>query len=250
MTQNAATEQDYLIPDEVARAAVLPASYLDEEGTLYPAYAWLRANNPLGLARLENYDPLWLVTKHADVIAVERQPELFPSGEANPILNDQPSDAFIRSLTGGSIRSLDAVVWMDPPEHAKYRAIVNQWFMPRQVQKYETQIRALAREAVDRLLAIDGEFDFVNDFALNFPLHVIMTLFGVPQEEELIMLKLTQELFGVHNPEEQREEMKLDPDVAGKMWMAAIQGFYKLLQRQDQGTPRAAGRRPALPDRE
>jgi hypothetical protein len=53
---------------------VLPASYLDEEGTVCPAYAWLRANNPLGLARLENYDSLWLVTKHADIIAVERSP--------------------------------------------------------------------------------------------------------------------------------------------------------------------------------
>ncbi len=160
---------------------MLPASYTDEEKTVYPGYAWLRANNPLGLARLEGFDPLWLVSKHADVIAVERQPELFPSNEANPILADQPSDAFIRSLTGGTTRSLDAVVYMDPPEHRKYRAVVDRWFLPRQVQKYETQIRA-AREAVDKVLAVDGEFDFVKDFGLYFPLHVIMTLFGVPRK--------------------------------------------------------------------
>jgi hypothetical protein len=63
MTQQAATGQEYLIPDEIARAAVLPGSYTDEENTVFPAYAWLRANNPLGLARLEGFDPLWLVTK-------------------------------------------------------------------------------------------------------------------------------------------------------------------------------------------
>ena len=48
MTQQAATGQEYLIPDEIARAAVLPGSYTDEENTVFPAYAWLRANNPLG----------------------------------------------------------------------------------------------------------------------------------------------------------------------------------------------------------
>jgi len=206
---------------------VLPASYLDEEGTVCPAYAWLRANNPLGLARLENYDSLWLVTKHADIIAVERQPELFPSGKANPILADQPSDAFIRSLTGGTTRSLDVVVFMDPPEHTKVRCCVDRWFLPRQVQKYEAQIRELAREAVDKVLAIDGEFDFVNDFALRCPLHVIMTLFGVPQEDEPIMLKLTQELFGVHDPELQQEAPA--PDDAARLWMEATQSFNDYL---------------------
>jgi len=70
MTQQPATEQEYLISDEIARAAVLPGSYTDEENTVFPAYAWLRANNPLGLAKLEGFDPLWLVTKHADIMAI------------------------------------------------------------------------------------------------------------------------------------------------------------------------------------
>ncbi len=39
MTQQAAAEQEYLIPDEIARAAVLPGSYTDEENTVFPAYA-------------------------------------------------------------------------------------------------------------------------------------------------------------------------------------------------------------------
>ena len=104
MTQQPATEQEYLIPDEIARAAVLPGSYTDEENTVFPAYAWLRANNPLGLAKLEGFDPLWLVTKHADIMAIERNPELFPAGVNNAILNDQASDNFTRSLTGGTTR--------------------------------------------------------------------------------------------------------------------------------------------------
>ena len=90
MTVTTPTSADYLIPDEIARHAVLPASYADEESKVYPAYAWLRKNNPLGLARLDNYDPLWLVTKYSDLFEVERQPEVFTSGVKNPILRPLP----------------------------------------------------------------------------------------------------------------------------------------------------------------
>ena len=246
MTQQAATGQEYLIPDEIARAAVLPGSYTDEENTVFPAYAWLRANNPLGLAKLEGFDPIWLVTKHADLMAIERNPELFPAGVNNAILNDQASDNFTRSLTGGTTRIMDAVPFMDPPEHTTYRGVVDRSFLPRAVKKYEPQIRDMARGAVDKVLAIDGEFDFLKDFAFAYPLHVIMTLFGVPSEDEPIMLKLTQEFFGVHDPEVQREAPS--PDEAARLWIETSPEFLRLLRHQDRGTPRPADRRPALAD--
>jgi len=224
MTITTGTSEDYLIPDEIARHAVLPASYADEESTVYPALAWLRKNNPLGLARLGNYDPLWLVTKYADLFEVERQPELFTSGVLNPILADQAGDAFIRSMTGGSYRALDVVVYMDPPEHTKVRAVANKWFMPRNIRRYEAQMRELARQAVDRVLAMDGECDFVKDFALGYPLHVMMSLFGVPEQDEPIMLKLTQEFFGVHDDEVGPQQAP-EPDAAARAFAAAAEGF-------------------------
>lgn len=66
----------------------------------------------------------------------------------------------------------------------------------------------------------------MKDFALHYPLRVIMTLLGVPREDEPRMLKLTQEFFGVHDPEEQRPEMVADPVAAAKMWYASLQDFY------------------------
>src|SRR5258707_13390700 len=144
MAQQPATEQEYLIPDEIARAAVLPGSYTDEENTVFPAYAWLRANNPLGLAKLEGFDPIWLVTKHADIMAIERNPELFPAGVNNAILNDQPSDNFTPSLTGGTTRVMDAVPFMEPPVHTTYRCVVYRLFLPCPVKKNEPQIRNIA----------------------------------------------------------------------------------------------------------
>src|SRR5260370_7236972 len=74
MTQQAASEQEYLIPDEIAPAAVLPGSYTDEENTAFPAYAWLRANTPLGLPKLERFHPICLSPHHPPPLPPARTP--------------------------------------------------------------------------------------------------------------------------------------------------------------------------------
>ncbi len=56
-----------LIPDAVARRIVLPEGHRDND-ELFEAYRWLRENNPLGRAVVEGYDPLWLVSKHDDMM--------------------------------------------------------------------------------------------------------------------------------------------------------------------------------------
>lgn len=221
------TEQIPQIPDDIAQAAVLPESYRTGRD-FWEAYAWLRENMPLGEARVAGYDPLRLVTRHADIMQIERDPALFHScyeDRDNAILQDQANDAFQRSLMGGSIRPMDTATFMGPEEHARIRGGAAGWFLPKAIRVYEERIREQAKEAVDRLMSFDGECDFVKDFALLFPLHVIMTMLGVPAEDEPHMLKLTQEFFGTHDPEEQREEVQLSPEAAAKMWRAATDGF-------------------------
>ncbi|WP_028937927.1 cytochrome P450 [Pseudonocardia spinosispora] len=214
-----------LIPDDVARAAVLPESYTDEKNVTYPAFAWLRKNNPLGVAQLDGFDPIHLVTKFDDLISIERRPEIFANAPKNPILNSQADDAFIRSLTGGSIRSIDVVTYMDPPEHTTIRRLINPWFRPGNVKQFAEQVRGLAKREVDRLFDYDGECDFAKDFGLLYPLRVIMTLFGLPPEDEPKVMKLTQEFFGTNDPEEQRAEVAMTPDAAARMWTAAVADF-------------------------
>ncbi|MFP5435262.1 MAG: cytochrome P450, partial [Alphaproteobacteria bacterium] len=213
-----------IIPDDIARIVIAPKSYTDD-ATIYGAFRWLREHMPLGIAQVPGYDPVWVVTKHADIKEVERNGKLFHNADHNPILVDQASDAFTRDINGGSIRILSSLTYMDPPEHASYRTLTSNWFLPGKISKLEDQIRVLARQSVDNLLSFDGECDFVRDFALHYPLRVIMTLFGVPPEDEPRMLKLTQEFFDVHDPEEQRPEMAADPVVAAKQWAASIEDF-------------------------
>jgi cytochrome P450 len=62
----------------------------------------------------------------------------------------------------------------------------------------------IARLYIDKMRDMGGECDFVKDIALLYPLRVIMSIIGVAPEEEPMMLKLTQELFGGQDPTQSR----------------------------------------------
>lgn len=229
------TEKDTrtVVPDHIARQIVLPEGHRDEVA-LFEAYAWLRENAPLAVGEVEGYDPVYLVSKHADIMEIERQPHVFTSGGGadkgshNPILQNQAGDAFTQSLTGGSLRILETLTYLDPPEHTAIKDIANDWFRVANLKKWEDQIRGLAREAIGKYLHSGvNAIDFVQDFALHYPLHVIMTLFGVPEEDEPRMMGLTQEFFGTADPDAVREDVEpLTPEAAAQQWAAAISDFY------------------------
>jgi cytochrome P450 len=221
------------IPDEIARQVVLPEGHRDDV-PLFEAYRWLREHHPLGQADVEGYDSVWLVSKHADIMEIERQPHVFTSGGGdepgshNPILQNQAGDEFTKQLTGGSLRILETLTYLDPPEHTAVKDIANDWFRPANLKKWEDRIRTLAKEAIAKYLRSGtNDLDFVQDFALYYPLHVIMSLFGVPEEDEPRMMTLTQEFFGTADPDAQREDVEpLTPEAAAQQWSAAINDFY------------------------
>ncbi|MGH7803249.1 MAG: cytochrome P450, partial [Candidatus Binatia bacterium] len=76
------------------------------------------------------------------------------------------------------------------------------WFKPANLRKeIEGSIDRLAKEFVDRMVSLGGACDFAADVALYYPLRVIMSVLGVPEEDEPRMLRLTQQIFGAEDPE-------------------------------------------------
>jgi cytochrome P450 len=214
------TEAD--LPDDIAATLVNPAAYADHR--LHDAYRWLRANNPLGIARPERFDPFWVVTKHAHIQAVSRQNDLFHNADRPTTLTMKAIEERTRRITGtpNLVRSL---VQMDAPDHPKYRALTQSWFMPINLGKFEDRVRTIARSAVERMMAHGGRCDFVADVALGYPLHVIMEILGVPEKDEPRMLKLTQELFGAQDPDTARLKDALGPEQFGGMIQAVVNDF-------------------------
>ena len=191
------------IPGEIAAEIVEPQAYSDST-RMHKAFTWLRANAPFERAELDGYDPFWVVSKHADIRAIERQSDLFHNGDRATVLGPTESIEKVKELTGGSPHLVRALVQMDDPDHSAYRALTADWFMPQNLKKLEDRIREIARGFIDRMLATGGECDFARDVAFLYPLHVIMEVIGVPEEDEPRMLKLTQEMFGSQDPDVNR----------------------------------------------
>src|SRR5437764_1999508 len=217
---------DARIPDEIAWTLVDPTAYAGPR--IHDTYKWLRTNNPLGIADLAgHYDPFWVVTKHADILEVSRQNALFHSGDRSTTLTSQIADAQVRKMTGGSPHLVRSLVQMDAPDHPKYRALTQAWFMPNNIKGLEERIRRIARGAVEKMLATGGECDFVRDVAMLYPLHVIMEILGVPAEDEPRMLMLTQELFGSTDPDLGRKADIADPAQMTEAIQAVLADFYR-----------------------
>lgn len=190
-----------ILPGEVAAAVVDPIAYGEWDG-LHEQLAWARAHAPLAVAENPDYDPFWLVTRHADIMAISRDPQRFASSIRQTVLTNREGDALARAATpGGDGHLIRSLVQMDAPDHMKYRLLTQAWFAPKNLRIVEERVRKLARDAVDHMLEMDGECDFARDVAAHYPLRVIMDILGVPPEDEPRMLMLTQQLFGSTDPD-------------------------------------------------
>ncbi|MDO3636597.1 cytochrome P450 [Mycolicibacterium arseniciresistens] len=192
------------IMDEAARVFADPKSYTDES-TLHAALAHLRANAPVSWVDVPGYRPFWAITKHADVMAVERANTVFTNAP-RPVLMTAESD----ELQAGV--GVSTLIHMDDPRHRVVRAIGADWFRPKAMRALKIRVDELAKTYVDKMAAIGSECDFVQQVAVNYPLYVIMSLLGVPESDFPLMLKLTQELFGSDDDEfkrgaDQQEQM-------------------------------------------
>jgi len=210
------------LPEDIARVLVTPSAYASD--ALFDAYRWMRANNPLGVAEVEGFDPFWVVTKHADILEISRNNARFPSAVRATTLTSKAGDARAHAITGTPhlVRSL---VQMDEPDHMKYRLLTQAWFMPQSIKKREAEIRTLAQQAVTDFVALPGRCDFVKDMALHYPLRVVMNILGVPPQDYDRMLRLTQELFGASDPDTERFKAALSDEQFAQLLVGVLQDF-------------------------
>lgn len=199
------------ISEALARTIIDPKSYARRE-IVDAAFAQIRAEQPLDKTELPDFEPFWVVSRHADIKEIERQPDIFHNGDMSTFLSPRDGVERVKALTGGEPNLIRSLVSVDGDEHKALRGVVFPHVTPRAIKPLEDQIRAIAREFVDHMLSFGGEVDFAQDVAFLYPLRVIMTVLGVPQEDEPFMLKLTQELFNNADPELNRRRAELTPE--------------------------------------
>jgi cytochrome P450 len=206
--------------DVGSRIFVEPARYADLDGWHHEA-ARLRREDPVHRVEGDTFEPFWAVTKHADIFEIERQHDRFWNTKDAVF---DPSGGAMEEIraAGGDLKTL---IHMDGAEHRAYRKVTQDWFKPANLrQRVEARIEELARTFVDRMLAHGGACDFVADIALYYPLHVIMSILGVPESDEPRMLQLTQRLFGAQDPD-------FGGDDPGQALLAALLDFASYFNR-------------------
>ena len=166
-------------------------------GTPHHWFKELRAKDPVHWHEEKNGPGFWCITKYEDVKTISRAPLLFSSWVGGTNIEDR-DDA---GLAGLRMIMLN----MDPPQHVKFRRIVQRGFTPQMVAKQETYLRALATRIVDAV-AQRGECEFVEELAAELPLQVICELMGVPQEDRKLIFELSNKLIGFDDPEYRNTE--------------------------------------------
>jgi cytochrome P450 len=187
--------------DEAGKLLADPLTYADDR-RLHAALTHLRANAPVCWVDVPDYRPFWAITKHADVMEIERANDLFIN-EPRPVLATADADDFAREQLDAGM-GLRTLIHMDDPQHRVVRAIGADWFRPKAMRALKVRVDELAKIYVDKMMAAGNECDFVQEIAVNYPLYVIMSLLGLPESDFPRMLRLTQELFGGDDDEFRR----------------------------------------------
>ncbi len=149
-----------------------------------PYETWRRMRDEAPLYRNDRYD-FWALTRFADVEAAHRDAKTFCSGHGTvlELMNPEP-------YPGGQM------IFMDPPDHTRLRALVSRAFTPRRIEALEERIRELSADFLDRLSGRDS-FDYVQDFAVYLPSMVISSLLGVPLGDQEMLRKLIDQVFHI-----------------------------------------------------
>jgi cytochrome P450 family 142 subfamily A polypeptide 1 len=145
----------------VTPASAPPLDILDPllyAGDPYPAYKWLRDEAPV------HFDPvneIWGVSRHADVLSIERDTARYSSARGSRPLIDMNASMINR----------------DDPRHQQQRKLVSRRFSPRAVRRHEERIRAMTSELIDAM-ATKGAAEIIEDLAAPLPAMVIGELLG------------------------------------------------------------------------
>lgn len=132
----------------------------------------------------------WVVTKHADILTVSKNPKIFSSAAGITVLDSPPE--FNEYFT--------SMIAMDDPRHARLRKLVSAGFTPRMLAQLQETIESVATGIIDDVCE-RGEIDFVVDVAAALPLKIVCDLMGIPESHYQFVFDQSNVILGAGDPE-------------------------------------------------
>ena len=231
-----ATQENARVDPATAYEVISPEAYAEWDHLL-GTFDRLREENPVALVEDPEgrHPPFWLVTRYDDVMRISKDNATFLNNPRTVVFSLNDGIEFARQFSGGSEHMVASLVTFDAPIHMKYRKLTQDWFMPKNLKGIEDEIRQIASDTVDRLIAAaqGGEpVDFCKLVSQPYPLHVVMQILGVPEEDEPRMLMLTQQMFGGQDEDLNQSGMKdLPPEAITQIIAGAVKDFEAYFAR-------------------
>ena len=178
-----------------------------------------QANSPFG--------PFWSVTRHADIIAVDKDHETF-SAEPFIIIGEPP-------------RFMDVAMFiaMDPPKHDRQRAAVQGVVAPKNLREMESLIRSRVQEVLDDL-PIGEPFNWVDRVSIELTARMLATLLDFPYEQRRKLVEWSD----LASSMEQANGGPSDNDEVFRGFVDAAQGLSALWR--DKEARLAGGEEPGF----
>jgi cytochrome P450 len=143
-------------------------------GPPHEVFEHLRTTEPVFWQDMPDGTGYWAILKHADVVHVAREPNLFSASDGGVVLEDLDPErlAMMRHM----------LLAMDPPGHVEYRRPLAESFKARVIGTLEPRIRVMCREIMDQV-GERGDVEFVHDVCGRLPSRVIGELMGLPRDD-------------------------------------------------------------------
>jgi cytochrome P450 len=148
----------------------------------YPFYARLRSKDPVHQSPMG----FWVVTRYDDVVTVLRDPRFGRAG-FHPML------AAVQTRGATPDPLPPSMLFQDPPDHTRLRALVSQAFTPRVVEAMRPHIQDIVDRLLDRVVPT-GTMDIIEDLAYPLPVTVICEMLGVPVTDQAAIRQWSADL--------------------------------------------------------
>ena len=193
--------------------------------------AWYRSNAPVTFVQEPIMPPespipqgagTWILSRHAEILEVSRNPQIFSSAQGITILDSPPEfNEYFQSM-----------IAMDDPRHARLRRIVSAGFTPRMLQKLEDSVQQVAADIVNNVCE-QGEIDFVVDVAAALPLKIVCDLMGVSKSHYQEVFDCSNVILGAGDP----EYVPADGDILSAIFNAGLtlQGIMEEVAESKRG---------------
>ncbi|MUG91300.1 cytochrome P450 [Scytonema sp. UIC 10036] len=125
---------------------------------------------------------LFLVTRYDLVIEILKDTKVFSSNFSTLLAGKEESDDELQKIYAQGWPQINTLLTADPPEHERFRALVNKAFTSSRINKMHDLIQQIVDELIDSFIG-QNQCEFVSEFAVPLPIKVIAQQLGVPQTD-------------------------------------------------------------------